>query len=283
MSDLIDSVGMFDLAAALPEQVASAARLAEGIEGLPEHEDIENVVVSYRINSYLFGDHADIYPELPMEGSETERRTLWKSYIHILQRLAESGKRVVLVLQAPELPQLMEGLIYDPMLAGETIPGLSRKWWRQRNAYVQDHLRDIPAGVTVIDPAKAFCDKVFCYAAREDVSLYFDDDHLSIAGASIVAADVLRKLGFPEHPHASAHRRSDRAEAQLAARLRLVDEDLGPRDVELAVGDERRVGVVDPHAAVLRILNARRAAHVPPVRRARLRPFRGPVPRDASR
>ena len=67
----------------------------------------------------------------------------------------------------------------------------------------------------VVDPAKAFCDQVFCYAARKDVSLYFDDDHLSIAGASIVAADVLRKLGFRAPLHASADRRRDRA-ASLA-------------------------------------------------------------------
>ena len=43
---ILDSVGMFDLAAALPEQVAAAASLAHGAEGrLPDHEDIENVVV----------------------------------------------------------------------------------------------------------------------------------------------------------------------------------------------------------------------------------------------
>src|SRR3954468_10400273 len=36
---------MFDLAAALPEQVAAAAQLDADLEGLPDHEDIEHVVV----------------------------------------------------------------------------------------------------------------------------------------------------------------------------------------------------------------------------------------------
>ena len=45
MGDILDSVGMFDLAAALPEQVAAAALLAADVEGLPDHDDVENVVV----------------------------------------------------------------------------------------------------------------------------------------------------------------------------------------------------------------------------------------------
>jgi glucose/mannose-6-phosphate isomerase len=57
MSGLLDSVGMFDLAAALPEQVAAAAQLADEIDGgLPEHEDIENVVVLGMGGSGIAGD-----------------------------------------------------------------------------------------------------------------------------------------------------------------------------------------------------------------------------------
>ena len=40
--DLLDTVGMFDLAAALPDQVAAAAVLGAEIEDLPAHEAIEN-------------------------------------------------------------------------------------------------------------------------------------------------------------------------------------------------------------------------------------------------
>ena len=45
MSDLIDTVGMFDLAAALPEQVAAAAEQAAQLDALPDHDAIEHVVV----------------------------------------------------------------------------------------------------------------------------------------------------------------------------------------------------------------------------------------------
>ena len=56
MSGLLDTVGMFDLAAALPEQVAAAATLADDLEGLPSHDDIEQVVVLGMGGSGVAGD-----------------------------------------------------------------------------------------------------------------------------------------------------------------------------------------------------------------------------------
>lgn len=56
MSGLLDSVGMFDLAAALPEQVAAAATLGSEVAGLPIHDDIENVVVLGMGGSGVAGD-----------------------------------------------------------------------------------------------------------------------------------------------------------------------------------------------------------------------------------
>jgi glucose/mannose-6-phosphate isomerase len=47
---------MFDLAAALPEQVAAAAGLAADLDGLPGHDDIENVVVLGMGGSGIAGD-----------------------------------------------------------------------------------------------------------------------------------------------------------------------------------------------------------------------------------
>lgn len=56
MTGILDSVGMFDLAAALPEQVAAAASSAAGVEGLPGHDDVEHVVVLGMGGSGIAGD-----------------------------------------------------------------------------------------------------------------------------------------------------------------------------------------------------------------------------------
>jgi glucose/mannose-6-phosphate isomerase len=56
MSPLLDSVGMFDLAAALPEQVAAAATLGHEVDGLPARDAIEQVVVLGMGGSGVAGD-----------------------------------------------------------------------------------------------------------------------------------------------------------------------------------------------------------------------------------
>ena len=43
--ELLDSLDMFGAAAAFPEQVGAAARAAQGLDGLPAHDTIDNVVV----------------------------------------------------------------------------------------------------------------------------------------------------------------------------------------------------------------------------------------------
>jgi peptidoglycan/LPS O-acetylase OafA/YrhL len=181
------------------------------------NDRIDTVVVSYRINAYLFGWHEEIYPQIPMETSETQRRTVWDSYTNIIRDFIAAGKRVVLVLQAPELPDRMEALIYGSASPGAVIQGLSRDWWTERTAFLRQHLREIPAGVVIVDPADLFCDETVCYAGQHSISYYYDDDHMSLAGAGIVANAILSRLGLPEQLHAKSDQRRGGADS-LAGR-----------------------------------------------------------------
>ncbi|HLX87749.1 MAG TPA: bifunctional phosphoglucose/phosphomannose isomerase [Acidimicrobiales bacterium] len=54
--DTLDTLGMFDAAAALPEQVASSVGAAHGLDGLPDHAYVENVVVLGMGGSGIAGD-----------------------------------------------------------------------------------------------------------------------------------------------------------------------------------------------------------------------------------
>jgi glucose/mannose-6-phosphate isomerase len=65
---IIDSVGMFELAEAFPEQVAQAFRDCASISGLPRREGIENVVVLGMGGSGMAGDvlHAVAAPLMPV-------------------------------------------------------------------------------------------------------------------------------------------------------------------------------------------------------------------------
>jgi peptidoglycan/LPS O-acetylase OafA/YrhL len=168
------------------------------LDSILSNNNIDTVVVSYRINAYLFGPHEDFYPRLPVEVSEAERNTIWASYVGIIRDFLAAGKQVVLVLQAPELPDRVEALIYGPESKDDFIRGLPRNWWTERTAFLRQHLSEIPAGVAIVDPADLFCDETLCYAGQHSTSYYYDDDHMSLAGAGVVADAILSKLGFGE-------------------------------------------------------------------------------------
>ncbi|HSH61521.1 MAG TPA: bifunctional phosphoglucose/phosphomannose isomerase [Acidimicrobiales bacterium] len=52
----LDTVGIWEATAGLPEQVEEAARAARDVEGLPKHEEVENVVVVGMGGSGIAGD-----------------------------------------------------------------------------------------------------------------------------------------------------------------------------------------------------------------------------------
>ena len=55
-SERLDSQLIFEAAAALPEQIEDAAAATRGLEGLPHHDDVENVVVLGMGGSAIAGD-----------------------------------------------------------------------------------------------------------------------------------------------------------------------------------------------------------------------------------
>jgi peptidoglycan/LPS O-acetylase OafA/YrhL len=182
------------------------------LDSIINNDRIDTVVISYRINAYLFGWHEDIYPQIPSENSETQRRAVLDSYLNIIRDFMAAGKRVVLVLQAPELPDTMESLIDGQASPGEFIEGLSRDWWTRRTAFLRQHLGEIPAGIVIVDPADLFCDVALCYAGQHSISYYYDDDHMSLAGAGVVAAAILHRLGLQEQLQVKSDQRAGGAD-----------------------------------------------------------------------
>ena len=162
----------------------------ETVDFIAADPHIEEVVVSYRINSELFGDHEGVYPRLPDEFTDARRAGIWASYKTILKRFVDAGKRVTVVLQAPELPRQVDKLIReadDP----RTVAGVTADWWHRRSAYVEQRLGELPAAVRILQPESLFCDATRCFAVKDAKALYFDDDHMSIYGAGIVAHSLL--------------------------------------------------------------------------------------------
>lgn len=170
------------------------------IEQIVNDPTIRNVVVSYRIHHYLFGEQLFAYPHLPNDRTEEVRVTTWRHYVEALKRLAKSDKRIILVLQAPELRTHIEDLVFQYRLAPENLAGVSREWWAGRSAYQTERLNEFPSSVKIFDPATILCDQRECMAVKDGVPLYFDDNHLGLAGARILVPHILA-LGEPSAPH----------------------------------------------------------------------------------
>jgi peptidoglycan/LPS O-acetylase OafA/YrhL len=180
----------------------------ESVAYICDDKEITDVVVSYRVNQYLSGEHLAYYPGFPKLKGADEVESVVLGYLSIVDAFISAGKNVHVVLQAPELPVDVEKLIlFDDQSTG-TISGTSREWWNRRNEYFLSQLNRFPDDVNIIDPSDILCDEQSCYAVIDGVSMYFDDNHLSVSGADKVVNKIFEKspLGdqsmetlFPTH------------------------------------------------------------------------------------
>lgn len=165
----------------------------EAITWILANDDIVDVVVSYRMNQHLNGKHENVYPALPVSDDPTKAAKVTQGLLHRLQALLAT-KNVIFVHQAPELPIRMPRLILRFGGSSTPLPGVSRAWWNARNAEMKQLFSTPIDGLTVIDPADLFCDTAQCYAGKGGVSFYFDDDHMSVAGAQRLSERIVKAL-----------------------------------------------------------------------------------------
>ena len=57
-------------------------------------------------------------------------------------------------------------------------------------------LNEIPKQVIIVDPAKFFCNETHCFAANIGISYYFDNNHMSIAGARLVTNEIIKNVNI---------------------------------------------------------------------------------------
>ena len=159
---------------------------------LIDSEEFTHVIVSYRVAAHIWGTFQGTYSNLPSVKGEEVAKVVIESLRNTLLDISESGKRVIYVDQSPELPRSIQELIYSGRLVGGNIQGLSRGWW---NSFVDffENTGVIPEFIDRVDVAKIYCDNESCYAGREGVSFYFDENHMSVEGAKRVADLIIEE------------------------------------------------------------------------------------------
>lgn len=174
---------------------------------------VHTVLLGYRHSGYINGQNFGHYPK-QVQTSYLKRLELdwaastdayWQSFEAGVMRLLDVGKRVVIMLPVPELGRSIEQVVYRTEWQGDAVVGVPRAYYEARNAAFFGKLNNSPIldRVILVDPADFLCDAENCYAVRDGKSLYYDDDHLSLEGAALLADAILAAIaaeGGQAHP-----------------------------------------------------------------------------------
>lgn len=138
--------------------------------------------------------------ELPGEGiyfdaAMAPNLTDWSAPVHAslrttINRLAQQGTRVILVMDVPEMGRDVPEALARAKMTGESLDvAPSLEYTRKRQALARQVLTDSAreSGSLLVDPMKSLCDATKCHVIVAGKVLYQDGDHLSRQGAEFLA------------------------------------------------------------------------------------------------
>ncbi|WP_172838960.1 acyltransferase family protein [Legionella micdadei] len=166
-----------------------------------ELASVKTVIFSFRMFAYNRSGY-DYNPEKQDWGLwyKSKRQPMddlsfWRPALReTLQLLVKKHKRVIFSYDVPELLHpINECLDSRPLyLHNHTIKNcdVPRNTVDQRQGPLRqlfaEILKEFPQ-VEIFDPLNYFCDQKWCYAFKNGVPLYYDDDHLSVEGSKFYA------------------------------------------------------------------------------------------------
>ena len=171
---------------------------------LEQNKSIERVYLGFNYNGFLFGSHRNHYPELPNKdpsllltneyshlNAQETRELYWQGLSEMIKRLIASGKIVYLQYPIPELPAHIRSMltpfsIFGGGLRFDLQNTTTADYYFRRNRYILDKLDSLTYNeqLIAVKPFDLLCHTKHCPAISEGKSLYFDDGHLSVFGAT---------------------------------------------------------------------------------------------------
>ena len=155
--------------------IALAARYAAAVEG-----------GEYDVRKPDRSGAVALFSQAQAGNSEVFREALHKT----LRKLVSSGKKIVLILDVPELGFNPKSCLRPLSVSKQQPCAISvaafEKRSRQYRNIVMSVVQDYPS-VSIFDMPSLFCDASYCWAEKDGKMLYRDDDHLSLDGSSFVA------------------------------------------------------------------------------------------------
>lgn len=163
----------------------------ESLDYILKDKKIRNVLLNHRFTSDLFGGDATNFPKIEEQIVTSEVVRTAQRIDNLIIQLAKNKDNVYILYPIPELTRDINqliGLAYNNGSSLTDIMNTDLNWYNKRNSYMIRHFDNskYPKNVHLLKPSDIFCDEKSCYAVKNGISLYFDDDHPSVSGASML-------------------------------------------------------------------------------------------------
>lgn len=176
----------------------------DALNYLTENKKITHVILAFRHTTYLQKNGIEFnkprkVESLDKEMSNAELHSLyWYSFESIVSQLKNSNKEVIILFPVPEPLTHIEKLTtpitifhdtYEVNLVKQPI-----KHYFELTSYANGELNKIVERYALesLNPFEQFCDNQYCYSVIDDKAVYFDNNHLSNFGASLIADKVVK-------------------------------------------------------------------------------------------
>lgn len=161
----------------------------ETVQYLVENTDIKNVVFNHRFTMQLLGGNGFGYPQHANFEITEEVSRMTENMDELILLLASKKNNIYIFYPVPELPSNINQLIDQSFRHKDSlleVLGTDLAWYQERNKYIINHFENAnyPENVHLLKPQDVYCDKQTCYAVKDGIPLYFDDNHPSLMGAA---------------------------------------------------------------------------------------------------
>ena len=172
-------------------------------------DSLQTVVLSffgsYAQNINFAADHVanNLGPaatHISVKGTSTlnKMELFWYGIENTVASLEQSGKKIIVVLDIPELPFFPRDCLLRPFRNNKnTRCSVSRKLVLNRQDQLRINLSKLQKNhpeVKIFDPLDFLCDAENCYAKLNDRLIYRDSHHLSIRGSELFAKHFISWL-----------------------------------------------------------------------------------------
>jgi len=166
----------------------------DAIKRIASDKEIGTVIISTRIAGQLHGNHKDIWPDVPDLTSLDHQKNVLSAYRAVFERLIKANKKVIWVLQAPEVGPKLEVQMRKALDNFGNASSVSRDWWSKRMAKVRAFAEEQKQNIQLYDPEEVFCGEQECFSVKDGVTLYRDRDHMSLSAARKIVAGIKQQL-----------------------------------------------------------------------------------------